>query len=90
LRKEFESLRLTYYNPVLKGHGYEDVLREFLQTYLGDVFKFYSRVALIDTNHEILQLLKLAQNAVSTVYFARVFCPIDVSMRLSLTDSSTY
>jgi hypothetical protein len=67
VRAEFDNLRTTFYNPNVKGGQYEKILLKFLQTYLGDVFKFDSRVALIDTNHDIFQLLEPSQNEFDVV-----------------------
>jgi len=67
LREKFDNIRTTLYNPNVKGGQYERILREFFETYLGDVFNFNSRAALIDTNHDIFELLKPSENEFDVV-----------------------
>lgn len=78
LEDEFKKLRSIHYNPNVKGGGYEKILKEFLETYLGNVFTFDSRVALIDTNHDIFQLLKPSQNEFDIVVQYRTTFPSKV------------
>lgn len=67
LRVKFDELSRVPYNPNVKGEGYEKILKTFLETYLGGVFTFDKRVALIDDAHKLIELLKPGENEFDVV-----------------------
>ena len=45
---QFKRLIEQRYNPNTKGHGLEEAVKDFLDIYLGSIFDFHTRVAVVD------------------------------------------
>jgi hypothetical protein len=67
LRKEFEVTSDVPSASNVKGMSYENTLKEFLEKYLGGVFAFNTRVALVDDDHKVFRLFSSKENEFDVV-----------------------
>ena len=67
LRDEFNRISEVPCAPSVKGTSYENILKGFLEGYLGGVFTFNTRVALVDDDHKVFGLFKPGRNEFDVV-----------------------
>lgn len=58
----FEEIRKIKYNPNVKGGAYEIILKEFLERYLGSIYEFHTRVAILDYEGKALSVFNSGEN----------------------------
>lgn len=75
LSDKFEELRPLYYNPNTKGHGYEKVLKDILNDYLGSIVSLHNRCALIDRKLKLLTIFTPQENEFDVVATFNNACP---------------
>jgi len=61
-RKDFEEIMRLRYNPNTKGYEYEKIAADFFRKYLGSVYDFHIRAALVDYKGEYSRMLTPQEN----------------------------
>ncbi|MHA1609439.1 MAG: DUF6602 domain-containing protein [Candidatus Njordarchaeales archaeon] len=70
--KELIELRA---NPNIKGQDIELAVKEFMETYLGSIFDFHNRVALVDSEGKYYEVLSPSENEFDVVATYRTAVP---------------
>ena len=81
LSNEFERLKSLYYNPNTKGMGYEKVLKDILDDYLGSIVTLDNRCFLIDHDLKLLNNLTPEKDEYDVVATFNNACPRIVLLR---------
>jgi hypothetical protein len=75
LKRDFEEIYKVKYNPNTKGHGYEKIVSEFLETYLGNFFNFYVRVPIYDSDLKCRKIFRDIENEFDVVVTYKTSIP---------------
>jgi len=75
MRGRFEKIRNQRYNPNVKGAGYENIVAEFLSTYMGGPYEFHVRCSLLDTQLRIFDLFSHMENEWDIAATFRIVAP---------------
>jgi hypothetical protein len=67
LKNNFNTIKTKHYNQNTKGYDYENVLKDFLEAYLGGIYDFHSRVPLIDAELQALSVFRQGKNEFDVV-----------------------
>jgi len=74
LRKLRELVELKF-NPNVKGQGIEAAVKDFMEAYLGSIFDFYNRAALIDAEGKYHETLSPSENEFDVVVIYKTAVP---------------
>ena len=67
LRDKFRRLRKMHYNPNTKGYSYENILKDFLELYLGGIYDLHLRVPIIDFELKTSEIFSSGENEFDVV-----------------------
>lgn len=75
LRHRFDEIRDQHFNPNSKGYEYEKTLAKFLNAYLGGLFDFHTRNALLDRDLKALEIFASGENEFDVIATFKNACP---------------
>jgi len=90
LKTRFQEIRHKVYNPNTKGYDYEEILKQFLEDYLGGAFDFLIRVGILDAELKANSIFKPKENEFDLIATYKNAIPKLVYHRLVPYDSVAF
>lgn len=90
LKTKFEELRNEKYNQNTKGYDYEEIVKQFLEDYIGGGFEVLIRMGVLDAELKVLNFLKPTENEFDVIGLYRNAVPKLVHRRLVPYDSVAF